>query len=80
VESALKSDGVFLLEAYTPNQLKHGTGGGNSPDTMQSKVTLTRELPGLKFIHLIELEREVIEGTYHTGVGSVVQAIASKEI
>ena len=79
VEAALKPNGVFLLEAYTPEQLKHGTGGGNSADVMQTKESLTLELPGLKFRHLVELERDVIEGIYHTGVGAVVQAIASKE-
>jgi hypothetical protein len=80
VEAGLKRNGVFLLEAYTPDQLKHGTGGGNSADVMQSKESLSLELAGLKFRHLRELEREVIEGTYHTGIGAVVQAIATKEI
>lgn len=78
VVTALKRNGVFLVEAYTPEQVKHGTGGGNSVDTMQSKQTLNEELAGLEFCHLIELEREVIEGTYHTGTGAVVQAIASR--
>ena len=80
VEAGLKRKGVFLLEAYTPDQLKHGTGGGNSVDVMQSKESLSLELAGLKFKHLIELERDVVEGIYHTGIGAVVQAIASKEI
>jgi SAM-dependent methyltransferase len=80
VEAGLRRNGVFLLEAYTPSQLKHGTGGGNSLDVMQSAKTLSLELAGLKFKHLVELERDVIEGTYHTGIGSVVQAIATKEI
>lgn len=80
VQAGLKRGGVFLLEAYTPAQLKHGTGGGNSEDVMQSEESLRLELAGLKFRHLIELERNVIEGSYHTGLGAVVQAIASKEI
>lgn len=80
VEAALKPGGVFLLEAYTPDQLKHGTGGGNSAAVLQTKESLRLELPGLKFRHLVELEREVIEGVYHTGLGAVVQAIAAKEI
>ena len=80
VQAALKPNGVFLLEAYTPAQLKHGTGGGNSEDVMQTKKSLSLELSGLKFRHLIELERNVTEGIYHTGIGAVVQAIASKEI
>jgi SAM-dependent methyltransferase len=80
VITGLRKNGVFLLEAYTPNQLKHGTGGGNSVDLMQSEASLNLELAGLRFNHLIELERDVIEGIYHTGIGSVVQAIATKEI
>ena len=80
VVAGLKPNGVFLLEAYTPEQLKHGTGGGNSADVMQSKKSLSLELAGLNFRHLLELEREVMEGIYHTGLGAVVQAIATKEI
>ena len=79
VEAGLKRNGIFLLEAYTPEQVKHGTGGGISVDTMQSKESLRLELPNLTFNHLIELERSVIEGIYHTGIGAVVQAIATKE-
>lgn len=79
VISALKPNGVFLLEAYTPDQLKHGTGGGNSADVMQTAASLSKELADLEFRHLIELERDVIEGSYHTGIGSVVQAIAIKK-
>ena len=79
LETALKPKGVFLLEAYRPDQVKHGTGGGSDADTMQTKESLQSELPGLRFFHLAELEREVIEGSCHTGLGSVVQAIASKE-
>ncbi|HEX8566241.1 MAG TPA: class I SAM-dependent methyltransferase [Pyrinomonadaceae bacterium] len=80
VIAGLKQNGVFLLEAYTPDQLKHGTGGGNSADVMQTKESLRFELASLKFEHLIELERDVTEGVFHTGIGSVVQAIATKEI
>jgi hypothetical protein len=80
VVAGLKTKGVFLVEAYTPDQLRYGTGGGTSPDLMTSKESLRLELEGLKFKHLIELERDVVEGIYHTGLGAVVQALASKEI
>jgi len=80
VARGLKKNGVFLLEAYTPRQLKFNTGGGNSVDTMQSKKQLADELKDLHFCHLVELERNVVEGIYHTGKGSVVQAIATKKV
>jgi SAM-dependent methyltransferase len=76
---ALKSGGVFLLEAFTPDQIGHGTGGGTNPDTMQTERSLRAELPSLKFEHLVELERDVVEGAFHTGRGAVVQAIARKD-
>jgi SAM-dependent methyltransferase len=78
VVNGLKKNGVFLLEAYTPEQLLFGTGGGNNAALMQSKKTLIDEFTNLNFNHLIELERTVIEGTCHTGMASVVQAIATK--
>lgn len=80
VVAGLKTQGVFLVEAYTPNQLKYDTGGGKSADLMNTKESLSLELYGLTFKHLVELERAVLEGIYHTGLGAVVQAIASKEV
>ncbi|MDE3244219.1 MAG: class I SAM-dependent methyltransferase [Nitrospirota bacterium] len=80
VIAGLKPGGVFLVEAYTPDQLRYGTGGGNSADAMTSKESLIHDLEGLKFIGLAELERSVVEGSYHKGLGAVVQAIALKEI
>jgi len=76
--NGLKKNGVFLLEAYTPEQLKFGTGGGEVIGLMQSKKSLIDEFTGVSFNHLVELERNVIEGKYHTGMASVVQAIAIK--
>ncbi|QDU58405.1 SAM-dependent methyltransferase [Aeoliella mucimassa] len=75
---SLKPGGVYLVEAYTPEQLKHGTGGGPSADNKLTKQLLEADLAGLTFDHLEELEREVIEGTYHTGLAAVVQAVARK--
>ena len=80
VESSLRPGGVFLTESYTPRQIEYGTGGGNCIDTMQSKESLARELKNLHFSHLVEVEREVIEGIYHTGMASVVQAIGLRRI
>lgn len=75
VVRGLQPGGVFVLEAYTPQQLDRGTGGPQDPDMLVSLADLTKELAGLEFIHARELEREVREGLYHTGVASVVQVI-----
>lgn len=79
VQLGLNPNGIYLLEAYRPEQLQYGTGGGDSAELMQNSASLSSELKGLTFEHLLELERQVIEGVYHTGMAAVVQAIAKKE-
>lgn len=78
VVAALKPCGVFLLEAYTPAQVGRGTGGPSTVETTMTLGALRHELVGLEFIHAVEIDRDVIEGPRHTGVGSVVQVIARK--
>jgi SAM-dependent methyltransferase len=75
VVQGLVPGGVLVLEAYTPNQIGRGTGGPQDPDMLASLSVLTEELAGLEFIHAREFERDVREGSYHTGVASVVQVI-----
>ncbi len=76
IVQALNYKGVFLLEAYTSAQLAHGTGGPPTEELMMSAELLREELNGLEFTYLQELERDVVEGSYHSGLGAVVQAIA----
>jgi len=71
----LRPSGVLVLEAYTPNQLGRGTGGPQDPDMLVSLAGLREELAGLDFVHAREVDREVREGAYHTGVASVVQVV-----
>ncbi len=78
VVRALRPGGIFLLEAYTPDQIPRGTGGPAVPDRTMTLNGLRKELAPLEFIHGAELEREVVEGAYHTGLASVVQVIARK--
>ena len=78
VLKALKPGGVFLLEAYTPEQIGRGTGGPPDAELMMTPELLREELTGLQFRHLHELERNIIEGCGHTGVGAVTQLVASR--
>lgn len=78
VVKGLKTGGTFLLEAYTPQQLEFGTGGGKQVDTMVSLNSLQEELKGLDFEIAREVIREIHEGKYHNGQSSVVQVLARK--
>jgi hypothetical protein len=76
--AALQPGGVLILEAYTPAQVGRGTGGPQNPAMTMTLAGLRDELAGLEFESGRELEREVIEGRYHTGTAAVVQVLARK--
>jgi SAM-dependent methyltransferase len=78
VVAGLRPGGVFILEAYTPAQLQLKTGGPPTADMSMTLDALRTELEGLRFTHAQELEREIVEGKYHTGRGAVVQVVAVK--
>lgn len=46
---------------------------------LMSAAGLREELVGVRFDRLQELEREIVEGSNHSGVGAVVQAIGRRE-
>lgn len=80
VVAGLRPGGVFLLEAYTPAQLAFGTGGPKTPDLCMTLAGLHEELAGLEFVIGRECERDVLEGTGHTGHAAVVQVCARKPV
>ncbi len=78
--AALAPGGLFILEGYTPAQLAFGTGGPPLKELLMCLADLKQELAGLEFEYALETEREVIEGSLHTGRAAVVQLIARKPV
>lgn len=78
VAKGLKPGGLLLLEAYTPDQLGRGTGGPPSRELMMTLAMVQEDFKSLETVSALELEREIIEGCLHTGMGAVVQLVAIK--
>ena len=78
IAAALKPGGLFLLEAYRPEQLGLGTGGPQNPGLMMSLAELREELTGLEWLTGEEVERDIHEGVYHNGLSRTIQLIARK--
>jgi SAM-dependent methyltransferase len=78
VAAGLKPGGAFVLEAYTPAQLLHRTGGPSTADLMPTLAELRVELDGLELRHAVERERVVQEGAGHCGLSAVVQVLACR--
>ena len=80
VVAALRPGGVFLLEAYTPDQLGYKTGGPSSAELLMTLAAVRSELAGLEFLVGEEKLREVHEGKYHDGTSAVLQVVARKPV
>lgn len=78
VVEALAPGGVFLLEAYSPAQLKHGTGGPPMLPMLYPLEAVQAELAGLEWVLAREVEREVHEGEHHKGLSAVIQLVGRK--
>ena len=78
VLDGLRPGGVFILEAYRPQQLKFKTGGPSDSSLMMTLNELQEELSGLNFLIAREIEREVHEGEGHFGKSAVVQVVCKR--
>lgn len=77
--AALRPGGHLILEAYTPEQLRHATGGPPNPELLITAKQLQEELEGMTWLELQETERWIEEGPLHQGKSAVVQAFGQKK-
>lgn len=82
ITPALRPNGVFILEAYTKQQLEMDAVGGPpaaQKDRFNSLENLQAELSKLEEIIGLEMQRMVLEGTGHQGLSAVVQFVGRKK-
>jgi SAM-dependent methyltransferase len=80
VMRSLKFKGIYLLEAYTPEQLLLKTGGPKECSMMLDLSNIDSELTLLEPIIKRTCIREIREGKYHQGLSAVVQYVGKKKI
>ncbi|CAM5349482.1 hypothetical protein AFAE65S_01364 [Alcaligenes phenolicus] len=79
VERALRPGGIFLLESYSKAQIDRDTGGPKNLNMLVAREDIEQEFQACEILLSQEIEREVIEGQFHTGMAGVVQFIARKK-
>lgn len=81
IPTALKPNGVYIVEAYTEQQLETDAIGGPSASQKErfgSLQHLRNELTELKEVVGVEKLRMVSEGKRHQGVSAVIQFVGKK--
>lgn len=79
----LRPGGLFICEAYAPEQLAYGTGGPKEVQLLVSLADLEGDFadcPGATVVHRFSGVRRVVEGPLHNGDGHVVQLVVRKDL
>ncbi len=75
---ALKPDGIIILEAFNPVQLKHSSGGPKQVELLYTAEMLRRDFAGTETLELEEEEIHIHEGHMHSGPAAVVRGVFRK--
>jgi SAM-dependent methyltransferase len=75
---ALRPGGVLLLTGYTPDQLRHGTGGPRVPEQLYTEAGLREELAAYEITRMTPREDEIQEGPGHSGMSAYIEVVARR--
>jgi cyclopropane fatty-acyl-phospholipid synthase-like methyltransferase len=75
---ALVPGGLVLIEAYSPYQHLHRTGGPPDLDMLYTAWRLAEDFAGAEIIEIAEVTTELQEGRGHSGRSAVVRLVARR--
>lgn len=78
MKSALKPDGVILLQGYTPKQLEYKTGGPPNLSHLYTEELLQDAFGDLDVSELTSYEQVLTEGTQHHGQSALIGFVARR--
>lgn len=78
MKSALKPDGVILLQGYTPKQLEYKTGGPPNLSHLYTEDLLREAFGDLDISELFSYEQVLTEGSQHHGQSALIGMVARK--
>jgi cyclopropane fatty-acyl-phospholipid synthase-like methyltransferase len=78
MKSALKPDGVILLQGYTPKQLDYKTGGPPNLSHLYTEELLQDAFGDLDVSELTSYEQVLTEGTQHHGQSALIGLVARR--
>jgi SAM-dependent methyltransferase len=76
MKSALKPNGLILLQGYTPKQLDYKTGGPPSLDHLYTEALLRDAFSDMTIVDLQAYEAVLAEGTQHSGRSALIGMVA----
>ncbi len=78
MKSALKPDGLILLQGYTPKQLEYKTGGPPNVDHLYTEALMQDAFGDMDIAELRAYDDVLSEGTQHSGQSALIGVVARK--
>jgi SAM-dependent methyltransferase len=75
---ALKSGGLLIIQGYAPKQLQYGTGGPKQIENLYTRALIENAFGDYRDVTIVEEEREIHEGTSHSGMSAMIGLTAHK--
>jgi len=75
---ALKPGGLLIIEAFTPAQLQHSSGGPKQVELLYTTELLRQDFAVAEALELQEVEIDLDEGRMHRGPSAVVHGVFQK--
>lgn len=79
MKHAVKPEGMMMLEVYSKEQVKYGTGGPPDLEMLYDPKEILAWCAGQEVIHFFYGEQERVEGKAHTGLAHVIQLVLRKK-
>ena len=77
--NAMKPKGLLIIEAFTPMQLQHSSGGPKQLELLYTAEILRKDFAGAAVVELQEVEVHLDEGRMHRGPAAVVHGVFQKQ-
>lgn len=74
----LKPNGLVIVQGYTPRQLEYGTGGPKMVENLYTREMLQEAFSTFRDVIITEEERDLHEGSAHSGMSAVIGLTARK--
>jgi len=75
MKKAIKPKGILMLEVFSKEQLKYGTGGPPEPEMLYEPKDILAWCEGHEVIHFFYGEQERVAGKVHNGLAHVIQLV-----
>jgi len=79
IASSIKSGGAVILEVFSDNQLRHGSGGPRNKNALYSIEEIAEYYKDFRKIELIEEQIQLKESKHHWGTAAVIRLFGIKK-